>query len=89
MAGTLNVSVTRYGPNTSEGSGTAMIVTFHCEGLGVATLSFYAGVSDPDGNKLAIKGGKVVVSQLVPEPMTLALIGAALTALGLVARKRS
>ena len=88
MAGTLNVTVTRYGPNTSSGSGTAMIVTFHCEGLGVATLSFYAGVSDPDGTKLATKVGKVIVTQ-TPEPMTLALIGAALTALGLVARKRS
>ena len=88
--GYLSYTVTRLGPTSSTGSGTAATLTFHCLGPGAAPLSYLVQGTDLTGTIIMTGQGVVEVQQgVVPEPMTLTLIGAALTALGLVARKRS
>lgn len=91
--GLLSYTITRLGPNVSTGSGTAATLTFECQAQGVTTLDYAVALSDQAGATIASGTGSVDVQQgeggVVPEPMTLALVGAALTALGVVARKRS
>jgi hypothetical protein len=88
--GVLSYTFTRLGPATSSGSGTVATLTFHCKGVGTSTLDYYAVLSEPSGDDLVAGSGSVDVTQgVIPEPMTLLLVGAAVTALGVVARKRS
>jgi hypothetical protein len=88
--GLLSYTFARLGPLLSTGSGTAAVLTFQCKDYGLTTLSYYVGLGEPEGGVLLEGTGSVAVNQgPIPEPMTLVLIGAALTALGLVARKRS
>jgi len=93
-AGVLSYTFTRFGPLHSTGSGTAAVLTFECQANGLTTMDYFAVVSDPDGGDLLAATGVVDVQQgeagpPIPEPMTLVLVGAAVTALGVVARKRS
>jgi len=88
VPGSLSYTVTRLGPESSTGSGTAATLTFHCLALGEVDLVYLVQAADVNGDIILAEQGAVQVSQ-TPEPMTLALIGAALTALGFVARKRS
>jgi hypothetical protein len=91
-AGFMSYTITRLGPVSSTGAGTAAKLTFHCEALGLTPLSYYAAATDALGDIIVEGSGVIEVPQgepAIPEPMTLALIGAALTALGVVARKRS
>jgi hypothetical protein len=88
--GVLSYTFTRLGANTSSGSGTVAVLTFECMRPGPTALSYYLVLSDPEGNDLVAADGTARVDQTpIPEPMTLVLIGAAVTALGVVARKRS
>jgi hypothetical protein len=90
--GFLSYTITRFGPKTSTGSGTAATLTFECLAGGLTTLDYFAAISDQGGSTITSSTDSVSVQQgsgVVPEPMTLALVGAALTALGVVARKRS
>ena len=89
-AGVLSYTFTRLGPKVSTGSGTAAVLTFECKSAGLTIMDYFAVVSDPEGGDLLSATGEVEVQQgVVPEPMTLVLVGAAVTALGVVARKRS
>jgi hypothetical protein len=90
--GFVSYTVTRLGMVGSIGSGTAVSLTFHCEGPGLAELVYAAAATDVEGTIIAEAYDTIEVQQgggAVPEPMTLALVGVALTALGVVARKRS
>jgi len=91
--GVMSYTITRLGPTISTGNGTAATLTFECMADGLTTLDYYVAVSDAYGAIVADATDSVSVQQgeggAVPEPMTLALVGAALTALGMVARKRS
>jgi hypothetical protein len=88
--GVASYTVARLGPASSTGSGTAASITFHCEGNGLTLLAWNVVLADVDGNPIADVSGEVAVQQgAIPEPMTLLLIGGALAALGVVARKRS
>jgi len=93
VAGYVSYTAARLGPNGSTGSGTAVTLTFHCEGPGLTALAYYVNVSDTNGDIIADGTGVIEIQQgggqVIPEPMTLALVGVALTALGVVARKRS
>ena len=90
VPGSLSYTVTRLGPESSTGSGTAATLTFHCLAPGITQLAYLVQATDVSGDIILAQDGYVLVQQgIVPEPMTLALIGAALTALGFVARKRS
>jgi len=73
---------------TYTGSGTAAKVTFHCEGPGLAVIDYHFELASAGPNVID-EVGVIEVDQVIPEPMTLALIGGALAALGAVARKRS
>ena len=91
--GYLSYTVTRLGTKSSTGSGTAATLTFLCLAPGQTALSYLVQGTDLTGEIIMSGSGVVNVDQggggVVPEPMTLALVGVALTALGLVARKRS
>jgi hypothetical protein len=69
------------------GSGTIVRVTFHCEDPGLAVIPYdftlvYAGSP-------VIEQTGTIQAHQIPEPVTLCLVGGALTALAVIARKRS
>lgn len=88
--GLLSYTFARLGAQVSTGSGTALTLTFECMAGGPTPLTYTASLGDQLGAILVSGQGTVAVQQgPVPEPMTMVLVGAALTALGVVARKRS
>lgn len=88
--GIVSLTLVRLGSKYSTGSGTGATVTFHCTGPGVAVIDYYVAFASQYGEITAEEWGQIIVQQgIIPEPMTLALAGVALTALGLVARRRS
>mgnify|MGYP005847752633 CR=1 FL=1 len=89
--GIVSLSLVRLGSKYSTGSGTGATVTFHCTGPGVAVINYYVATGSQQG-ELVDASGQIIIHQgggVIPEPMTLALVGVALTALGVVARRRS
>jgi hypothetical protein len=88
--GVLSYTIARLGANVFMGSGTAVMLTFECMGAGLDIMTYVANLGDQAGGTLVSGQGTVAVQQgAIPEPMTMVLVGAALTALGVVARKRS
>jgi opacity protein-like surface antigen len=86
--GVVSYTVVRLGSQTSVGSGTAALITFHCRAPGLTVIDYDVILLDIDSNIVASGVGHIEVLQ-TPEPMTLVLVGGALAALGFVARKRS
>ena len=87
VGGIASYTVARLGPLTSVGSGVGASLTFHCERDGLVLLDWLVILADQNGEPIIIQEGVIPVEQ-IPEPMTLVLIGGALAALGVVARKR-
>jgi len=88
--GIVSLTLLRLGPAVSTGSGTGATVTFQYTGTGgPATITYYLAVADHFGGYVDTSGEIIINETIIPEPMTLALVGVALTALGVVARRRS
>ena len=91
--GIVSLTLVRLGSKYSTGSGTGASVTFQYLGGGQAVMNYYLAFAS-SLMEVGISGedwGEIVVGSeaIIPEPMTLALVGVALTALGVVARRRS
>jgi len=86
--GVMSYTVARLGPVSSTGSGTAATLTFRCMQVSAINIGVMTSLADINGNLIDIWIDLPLVVQ-TPEPMTLVLIASALTAAGLLARKRS
>ncbi len=89
--GIVSLTLVRLGSKYSSGSGTGASVTFQYLGGGQAVMNYYLAFATQEGEISGEEYGEIVVGSeaIIPEPMTLALVGVALTALGVVARRRS
>ena len=88
--GIVSLTLTRLGSKFSTGSGTGVTVTFKYTGTGgPAVITYYVAAADQYGFYEDASGEIIINETIIPEPMTLALVGVALTALGVVARRRS